>query len=378
MGVQVPPRPPSIIVRATPLRMTNLDKDNTRFVLDTGEQTRRPSRRLPKPMIRLLLFVAALIVLIVIIVVATRGCSSGGDASDYNRYMLAVADILEQSDAVGADLSQLLTDPGDTNRAQVQTKLDSFVASCEQLEVEAEKLETPKYLLDVHQMFLVVMNFRQQGVTELKPAIMGALEVQDTEVPAQQIQHALYYFTSSDFLYAEVFVRKTSTILGEQKISGVLVPTSQFFTDPNLASKNEVLAILGRLKSTGVLQAVHGVALKKVVARPDNTEITAGDTFNLTMSDELAFVVTVENQGNMDETDVPVVISLRSSESAEPVVVSKKIPSIKAKTEIEVTIEGLTPAEYGEVALLRVEVGPVPQEKNSNNNSLEADVIFKL
>lgn len=358
--------------------MTNLDRDDTRFVLDTGERTRRPSRKLPKPMIRLLLFVAALIVLVVIIVLAARGCSSGGDAADYNRYMLAVADILERSDVVGADMSKLLTDPGDTNRTNIQTKLDSFIATCEQLEVEAQKLETPKDLHDVNQMFLVVMNFRQQGVTELKPAIIGALEVQDTEVPAQQMQHALYYLTSSDFLYAEVFVRKTTTILGEQEISGVLVPTSQFLTDLNLASKNEILAILGRLKSTGVLQATHGVALKKVVAMPDDKEITAGGTFNLTMSDELTFVVTVENQGNMDETDVPVVISLRSSGSAEPVEVSMKIPSIKANTEIEVPVEGLDPAEYGEVALLRVEVGPVQQEKYSDNNWIEADVIFKL
>ncbi len=329
-------------------------------------------------MIRLVLFVAALILLIVIIVVASRGCSSGGDASDYNRYMLAVADILERSDEVGADLNQLLTDPGDTNRAQVQSRLDSFIGTCEQLEVEAQKLETPEDLLNVQQMFLVVMNFRQRGVSELKPAIMGALEVQDTEVPARQIQNALYFLTSSDFLYAEVFVRKTTTILGEQEISGVLVPTSQFLSDPNLASKTEALAILARLKSTGVLQAVHGVALKKVVATPDDKEITSGGTFNLTMSNELTFVVTVENQGNMDETFVPVVISLRSSESAEPVEASMKIPSIKAGTEIEVTIEGLTPAEYGEVALLRVQVGPVQQEKNSNNNWIEANVIFKL
>ena len=329
-------------------------------------------------MIRLLLFVVALIVLIVIIVLAARGCSSGGDASDYNRYMLAVADILKRSDAVGADLTELLTNPGDTNRTQIQTKLDSFIGTCEQLEVEAQKLETPNDLLDVHQMFLVVMNFRQQGTTDLKPAIMGALDVQDTEVPAQAIQHSLYYLTSSDFLYAEVFSRRTAEILAEKKTSGVLAPSSQFFTDPNLASKTEVLAILARLKNTGVLQAVHGVALKKVVAMPDNKEITDGGTFNLTMDAALSFVVTVENQGNMDETDVPVVVSLRSSESAEPVEVTVKIPSIKAKTEIEWTVDGLDPSGYGEVALLRVEAGPVQGEKNPDNNWIEADVIFKL
>jgi hypothetical protein len=111
---------------------------------------------------------------------------------------------------------------------------------------------------------------------------------------------------------------------------------------------------------------------------PDEKEIAAGGTFNLTSSDELAFLVTVENQGNMDETDIPVTISLRSSQSAEPQVVTFEITALKAKTEIEVTVEGLNPTPYGEVALIRVEAGPVPEEKYSDNNWLEANVIFKL
>ena len=120
------------------------------------------------------------------------------------------------------------------------------------------------------------------------------------------------------------------------------------------------------------------VALKKVVAMPDNKEITPGGTFNLNMSYALTFVVTVENQGNMDEVDVPVVISISSSASAQPQVVPGKIPSLKAKTEIEFPVEGIDPSGYGDVALLRVEVGPVQVEKNPDNNWLEAHVIFKF
>ena len=54
------------------------------------------------------------------------------------------------------------------------------------------------------------------------------------------------------------------------------------------------------------------------------------------------------------------------------------MPELKAKEEATVKVEGLNPTAYGEVALLRVEVGPVQDEKYKDNNSIEANVIFKL
>jgi len=41
-------------------------------------------------------------------------------------------------------------------------------------------------------------------------------------------------------------------------------------------------------------------------------------------------------------------------------------------------VKGLNPTPYEEKAHLKVEVGPVKDEKVKDNNSLEADVIFTL
>jgi uncharacterized membrane protein len=120
------------------------------------------------------------------------------------------------------------------------------------------------------------------------------------------------------------------------------------------------------------------VAIAKVVASPDDKEIAAGSTYNLTSSDELAFKVTVENQGNMSEKDVPVVVTLLSPDSSTPQKVTVTIPELKPKEELTVTVTGLNPTTYGEVALLKVEVGPVKDEKYTDNNSIEANVIFTL
>jgi hypothetical protein len=45
---------------------------------------------------------------------------------------------------------------------------------------------------------------------------------------------------------------------------------------------------------------------------------------------------------------------------------------------VTATIEGLNPTDYGEVAVLTVEAGPVAGEKFQDNNSIKANVIFKL
>ena len=360
--------------------MTDLDRDDTYSDSATGERKRRQKKLLPKPLLRLLLVLAAIVIIAVVIVIAARSAISGGEAADYQRYMTAVADVLERSDEVGADLTELLTSPGDTNRTEIQTRLDAFVADSEKLQVEAAALDAPKALVEqgVHQFFLLVMSFRQTGVAELKPALMNALEVENTEVSSEQISHALRYLSNSDFLYKEVFIPKTTALLAERKLAGVTVPTSTFFADPDLASGRKVLDILVGLKSAGDLQPVHGVELKQVVAMPDDKEITAGGTFNLTLTDQLTFVVTVENQGNMDEKNVPVLITLLSSASTDPQKVTSVIPQIKAKAKVTLEVKGVNPSPYGEVAVLNVKAGPVPDEKYNDNNWIEANVIFKL
>jgi len=360
--------------------MTDLDKDDTFTDLAPGERKRRQKSVLPKPLLRLVIILAAIVIIVVVIVVVARSAMQSGEAADYQRYMTGVSDILEQSDSIGGELVKLLTNPGDTNRKDIQTQLDRFVATSEKLELEAKALDAPKQLIEqsVHQFFVLVMTFRHTGVADLKTSLMNALEVQDTEVASEQISRSLYYLTNSDFLYEEVFIPKATEILKEKELTGVNVPSTQFISDADLASKSRAQKILSSLKSTGNLQAVHGVAVSKVVAMPDDKEITGENTYNLTSSDELSFLVTVENQGNMAEKEVPVTVTLLSANSTQPQKVVVEVPEIKPKDEVTVTVQGINPSAYGEVALLRVEVGPVKDEKYKDNNWIEANVIFKL
>ena len=50
----------------------------------------------------------------------------------------------------------------------------------------------------------------------------------------------------------------------------------------------------------------------------------------------------------------------------------------RREEQLTVTVKGLNPTPYGEKAHVKVQVGPVKDEKVMDNNSLEADIIFTL
>ena len=345
-----------------------------------GQRKPRQKKVLPKPLLRLILAFIGLVVVIVVIVVAVTASKGSDETAAYQTYMKSVTSILKESDTIGANLTTLLTDPGTTTRKDVQTNLDQFVSSAEKLETQAKALKAPDSLVknNVAQFFVLVMTFRHDGLVNLKPALINALDTQDSDVVAGQISDALYYLTSSDFLYKTVFVKGATDLVKEKNITGVTIPESKFLENPDLASQSQAQEIIAQLKSTGNLQAVHGVAISKVMEQPENKQIKNGQTYNLTSTDQLLIAVTVKNQGNMSEKNVPVVVTLGLKDDANPQKITVTIPEIKPGAEGTATIEGLNPTTYGEVATITINVGPVAGEKVKDNNSLTAKIIFKL
>ncbi len=366
-------------------------------------RNRRKQGKLPKPVVRIGGFVLVFVALLLIIILSARACARSGEQGAYQEYVAEIQEIVSASDDIGKQLTTLLTSPGDISRAEVQAKLEEFATVCSSLERQATELSAPKSVLSGidQQVFVLVMHFRAVGVTELKTYLMSALELEDTSgaavstatisattttLPAatvsaagstEQIINSLRFLTTSDFMYREVFEVELAKLLTQRAIGGVVVPASRFIDDPEIATTTRVNKIVAALKTTGNLQAVHGVSLKNVIAMPDSKQIIQGGTYDLTQSPGLSFVVTVENQGNMDEIGVPVTVKLVSKSTAQPPV-SAKIATLKAKGTGAVTIEGLVATAYGELATLTITVGPVTGERFIDNNTITATVIFKL
>lgn len=356
----------------------SFDADDDFTHLADEEDRRRRRKGTSAPLVRVAVGVLVFVAVIAVLGFAVQNMLHSREVSSYEDYLAAITQIAKESDASGQQLNNLLTKPGDATRKDVQTVLDRHIQTSKSLEQQAKDVKVPEDLKTAHQWFLAVMQLRAQGFQDLKPSLLNALEVQDLELASEQISGAMQLLLTSDIVYDRIFTRETSDVLKTKEIPGLVVPASTFLTDQTLATKGKVANILSSLKSSESLQSVHGVALIKLTAMPSEKQLEGGATYNLQSTDKLAFAVTVENQGNMTEKDIPVTLRLSSETAAQPQIVTVKIDQLKPKETKMVTVTGVNPAAYGENALLRVEVGPVPSEKNKENNILETHVVFVL
>jgi hypothetical protein len=344
-----------------------------------GQEKKRTSRSASrKSLLRLGILLAIIVAVVVVGALLIRSWVHSREVAAYQAYVADVSDIIKLSDAEGKKLSTLLLEPGDATRKDVQTKLDQYQQTCTVLTEEAMAVAAPKDLKEAHQWFVAILQLRSRGLENLKPAIMNALDAQDIEVPSQQVTRAMQLLILSDVAYDEFFSSRAASVLKEKQIPEVNVVSSRFVDTPELATVGNVKEMLTAFKSSDNLQTIHGLAMVQVVAMPSETDLTPGNTFNLPSTDQLHFIATIENQGNMVEKDVPVTIQLTAANDTQPQIRTVKVPEIKPKEELQIRFDGISPTDYGEKAHLMVEVGPVPGEKNLDNNRIETNVIFTL
>lgn len=359
--------------------MTSVPDDDDTFTELAGEERRRQDRHLSsQPVVRVLMAAAIVVVVVLLAGLFIRNWLHTREVSSYSTYITQVSSILKRSDDMGRELSRLLMDPGQATRKDVTTKLDQYIGTSTKLTAEAKALKVPNDLIEAQQTFVFTMQIRDRGLTNLKPALLQALEVEDTEVSSETIARAMLFLVTSDVIYEEFFVTRATDVLKQRQITGVNVGSTKFVSDSSLASQAKIKEILTLLRSNESVQTVHGVALKEVRAMPADTVIERDGLYDLQSTDQLKFVVTIENQGNSSEKDVLVELTLTAPNSAQPQIQGVKIPELKAKEIKKVTITGINPTAYSEKALLKVTVGPVKEEKNTANNKLEAHVIFIL
>lgn len=345
-----------------------------------ADQERRRSEKVRSygPFLRFGLIVLVIIGVVVGGGLLVRNWLHNREVSAYQAYYAATNDVVERSNAVGTKLSALLTNPGTATRKDVQTRMDQYVETSSGLLAEAEAIVAPGEAADMQQWLVATLKLRLRGLQDLSPSLLNALDVQDVEVPSELISSAMMKLALSDVAYTEFFATRATDLLKSKEIADVRIVQAAFLADPGYASVDSVQEMLATLKSTETLQSIHGVGLISVIAKPSDTDITPDGTFNIPSTDQLRFLVTVENQGTMTERDVPVTFRLQGPSSTQPQIVTVKIAEIKAGEKQEVEIKGVNPTDYGETALVSITAGPVPNEKNEANNSLEAHVVFVL
>jgi hypothetical protein len=353
-----------------------------------GGGGRRPSGGRPPvgmtPLLRLAGLIAFAILIVVLLVFWVSSCQDAGKKSSYKRYYDKVGVVANDSAQVGRELNDALTTQG-IKFGELEQKVDGLAQREQQNVAALRSIHPPGPLRVQHQAAIESLQFRVSGLRGLADGFTQASRSPKnvTSNALKLLQPPATRLVTSDVVWSDLFqapAQGNGGVLEREGITGVAVPGSKFVPSPDYASSSYWQAILQRLQGAattgGTTGGLHGTGIVKTVALPANQELSESTENTVTATTDLGFAVTVEDTGDSQEVQIKVTLTIQQSPT--PIVQTKTIDLINPGEQKQVVFRNLGQVQFATKTQVKVDVAPVPEEKNTDNNSKVYQVIFSL
>ena len=181
-------------------------------------------------------------------------------------------------------------------------------------------------------------------------------------------------FLTSDVIYSQRAIPELKQAFADRGVDWRL-SASRSLPDLGWLNPATVETRLGKIGATQkqATPGLHGTGLQGVTAKPSGTALSESGVNRIAASAGLTFDVQVQNQGQAEETDVGVSISIHDGRQINlDQTISRIAPGDSQTVSVPITP---TP-ETGAVSQVSVEVAPVPGEKVRDNNKATYQVVF--
>jgi hypothetical protein len=337
------------------------------------------------PLLRLVGLIAFAILIVVLLVFWIQSCREAGKEKTYKGYMSKVSEVAGSSQQIGKQLSQALTAQG-LKEAQVEQRITGL-ARQEQLDVErAREITSPGTLRDEHAALIQALQFRVSGLNGLANALAATAKTKDTTRAGAVLADQMQRLLASDVIYEDSFKAPATAELSRQGVTGTnasggpLVPDSNFLQSSDLVTTQAMVTVLGKIRGGTVTPAqggLRGTNLVSVKAFPQDVELSTTSQTTITVRTNLSFQVTVEDSGDSQEANIPVTVRIVQS-SGGTITRRATIGFINPGEQKTVSFSNFGAVNFGATATVKVEVQPVEDESNKDNNSADYPVIFSV
>ncbi|MBA3365218.1 MAG: hypothetical protein H0U03_05455 [Actinobacteria bacterium] len=361
------------------------DEPATQEAAGRGARARRGPRRPVRPpagitpILRLVGLIAFAILLIVLLVFWVQSCRGASKKSGYEDYMEEVRTVAGDSQRLGGELNSLITTRG-IKQADLEQQLNGLAQQQQQIANAAQAIKAPGRLRGPQQHVVEAMRFRFSGLRGLEAAFRESAKTKNGNIAGARLAAQARRLDASDVIWDDLFKEPSIQELRRQGIGGVRVPDSNFVRNPDLPSPRSMKEIWQRIQGarTGVATTggVHGNGIVRVRVLPSGQELSTTEDTTIVATTELAFEVVVENSGSSQEVRVPVTLTIQKSPT--PIEKRQVISLINPGETQTVTFRNIGQPPFGPRTPVRVEVRPVPQEKNKANNTAEYNVFFTV
>ncbi|HET6549321.1 MAG TPA: hypothetical protein VFG79_12720 [Solirubrobacter sp.] len=329
--------------------------------------------------------VAALVGVVVLLILffGVRACNDARHDNALREYNKQVSDLGTQSRNTGSEFFKLMDNAGSQPPQELYQQILSFGQEAEAALTQAEKLSVPGDMEAAQQSLLIAFQFRRDGLTKIAEKIRPALgdEGEAADKAITEIAGQMRAFDASDVLYqarVRPFIRRA---LDDSEIGGQTIAPSQFLPEISWLSPQFVAQQLGQqLSTTGegnrnepTGPGLHGTGLD--ATSYGNVTLQPGASNRLTYVAGQPFTVSFTNQGDNDEFNVKVTLTI-ARDSGQPLKLEKTVPKVAQGEKATVTLPLNRTPPLDTVVTINVVVNAVPGEEKTDNNKSSYPSLF--
>jgi hypothetical protein len=328
---------------------------------------------------RAIALVGGLLVLILLIF-GVRGCLNAREEQAIEDYATDSAELLRESKEEGDQLFELLQGEGGADQAtSIINSLNGYrVASSTRVD-RARDLDVPGDLEDAQSELLEVLELRAGGLADVADALRVALGDQDRREGTDDVAVQMQVFLASDVVERLRFRPALFDVLRDKGLAApTQLPKQGFVPDVQWLQPDFVADEVNALRTgTGgadgdAAPGLHGNGIAAVSL--GGTALAPGVSATVQLTEDLAFEIQVQNQGENTENDVQVRVTV--GDGGDAIELDDTIDTIAVGEIQTATIPLSRQPPTGQDVPITVEVEPVPGEEKTDNNTQESSVIF--
>ena len=328
--------------------------------------------------------IGAAVVVIILLFLLIKGCASIQKENSYKDYVREVSADVQQSQQESDAVFGLLR-KGQANgqsAVDLQNNINGFRAEADKLAERAKARSVPGELSSANRYLVDALELRAQGLASLARLLPTALGDQGAGQAIAQIAAQDRLFDASDVLFTQRYLPMLYKTIKDQGLASDVpipdplrsprgfLPSIDWLRPATVASQ-----LTGTASATGpATPGLHGTGLAAVTVQPSGTALSTAGTTDIPAKNGLSFDVQVQNQGQNDEKNVTVQLSI--SGAGKPISVDQQINTIAQgqTATASVPLPSLPPT--GRPVTITVTVKPVPGEKKLDNNTQKYQAIF--
>jgi hypothetical protein len=323
------------------------------------------------------------VVVVLLLFFLVKGCASIRQQNAFKDYVRQLSADVQQSQQESDAVFGLLRKQQGQSAVDLQNNINGFRAEAVKLAERAKNRGAPGELSGSNRYLVDTLQLRADGLGALARLLPQALGDQGAGAAIARIAAQNRLFDASDVLFTQRFLPglfktiKDQGLVNDVAIPAILRQPKGFLPDVNWLRPAFVANALTGSGSTAqgpAAPGTHGTGLISVTVQPTGTTLSPTGTTPIRAQKGLSFDVQVQDQGQNDEKNV--IVKVTVSGAGTPISVEQAIPTIKAGATATASVPLPSLPPTGRPVTITVSVRAVPGEKNTTNNKQTYQAIF--